>query len=77
MGIIKSADTPISVAAFSMQDIEAAARNVIRRAQRDAEKIVAAARTESIQIKADASTQGMAEGNQLGLAQGTEEGKKT
>jgi len=38
MGLIKAADAPISVAAFSMQDIEAAARNVILRAQRKAEQ---------------------------------------
>ncbi len=34
MGLIKATDAPISVAAFSMQDIEAAARNVILRAEK-------------------------------------------
>jgi len=77
MGLIKAADAPISVAAFSMQDIEAAARNVILRAQRKAEQITAAAKTEGQEIKSRARIEGVAEGRRLGLAQGTDEGKKS
>ncbi|MGD0540114.1 MAG: FliH/SctL family protein [Tepidisphaeraceae bacterium] len=75
MGLIKSADAPISVAAFSMQDIEAAARKVIFRAQRKAEQVLAAAHIEAQAIKSQARTDGLAEGRRLGLLQGTEEGK--
>jgi flagellar assembly protein FliH len=77
MGLIKAADTPVSVAAFSMQDIEAAARNVILRAQKKAEQITAAAQAEGREIKSQARIEGLAEGRRLGLAQGTEEGKKS
>ena len=77
MGLIKATDAPISVAAFSMQDIEAAARNVILRAQKKAGEIVAAAHTEGQEIKSQARATGLAEGRRLGLAQGTEEGKKS
>ncbi len=75
MGLIKSADAPISVAAFSMQDIEAAARKVIFRAQRKAEQILAAAHIEAQAIKSQARTEGLGEGRRQGLLQGTEEGK--
>ncbi|MGD0463234.1 MAG: FliH/SctL family protein [Tepidisphaeraceae bacterium] len=73
MGLIKAADAPISVAAFSMRDIEAAARNVILRAQRKAEQILAAAQTEAQAIKSQART----EGRRQGIVQGIEEGKTT
>jgi len=76
MGLIKAADAPISVAAFSMQDIEAAAKNVILRAQRKAEQIISAAENEAHAIKSRARTEGLAEGRRLGLAQGADEGKK-
>jgi flagellar assembly protein FliH len=77
MGLIKAADTPVSVSAFSMQDIEAAARNVILRAKKKAEQITTAAQNEGREIKSHARIEGLAEGRRLGLAQGTEEGKKT
>ena len=77
MGLIKAADAPISVSAFSMQDIEAAARNVILRAQKKAEQITAAAQAEGREIKSQARIEGLAEGRRLGLAQGTDEGKKS
>lgn len=77
MGLIKSTDAPISVAAFSMRDIEAAARNVILRAQRQAAQILAAAQTEAQVIKDEAHTAGLAEGRRLGNAQGLNEGKKS
>jgi len=76
MGLIKSADVPLSVAAFSMQDVEAAAKNVILRAQHKAAGIFAAAKTEAQTIKSQARTIGLAEGRRLGQAQGMEEGKK-
>jgi flagellar assembly protein FliH len=76
MGLIKSADAPISVAAFSMQDIESAARNVILRAQKKAEQIVADAQTTAIKIRDHANGEGFEDGLKRGLAMGTEEGKK-
>lgn len=77
MGLIKSTDAPLSVAAFSMQDIEAAARNIILRAQRQAAQILAASQTEAKKIHDEARTAGLAEGRRLGNAQGLEEGKKS
>ncbi|HEX4054039.1 MAG TPA: FliH/SctL family protein [Tepidisphaeraceae bacterium] len=77
MGLIKSTDAPLSVAAFSMQDIEAAARNIVLRAQRQAAQILAASQTEAQKIKDEARTAGLAEGRRLGNAHGLEEGKKS
>jgi flagellar assembly protein FliH len=77
MGLIKSSDAPISVVPFSMLDIEAAARNVILRAQKKGEQIVADANAAAVQIKQRASAEGFEEGRQRGTALGTEEGKKS
>jgi flagellar assembly protein FliH len=77
MGLIKSADVPIGVSPFSMQDIEAAARSVLLRARGKSDQLLAAARTESEQIKQRAKTEGLAEGRQQGRREGFEEGKKS
>jgi flagellar assembly protein FliH len=77
MGLIKATDVPLGVSAFSMQDIEAAARSVLLRARGKADQIIAGARTESEQIKQRAKTEGLAEGRQQGRREGFEEGRKT
>jgi flagellar assembly protein FliH len=77
MGLIKSNDVPLGVSAFSMQDIEAAARSVLLRARGNADQVLAAARTESEQIKRKALADGLAEGRAQGRREGFEEGKKS
>jgi flagellar assembly protein FliH len=77
MGVIKSSDVPLSVAAFSMQDVEAAAKNVILRAQRQAREILAAAQVEAKKIREQARTAGLAEGRRIGNSVGLEEGKRS
>jgi flagellar assembly protein FliH len=76
MGLIKSPDIPLSVSAFSMHDIEAAAKSVLMKARLQAEKIVNEARTESEQIKSQAQKAGHSEGFSQGRAEGLETGKK-
>lgn len=76
MGLIKAPDIPISVSAFSMQDIEAAAKSVLLRARKKADEIIAAGQTEADQIKERAKIDGQAEGHTRGRADGLEEGKK-
>ena len=49
MGLIKSADVPLSISAFSMQDVEAAAKTVLQRARAKADQLMAAAQTEAEQ----------------------------
>jgi flagellar assembly protein FliH len=77
MGLIKSADMPLGATTFSMQDIEAAARSMLLRARGKGDQLVAAARTESEQIKQRAKAEGLAEGRQQGRREGFEEGKKS
>lgn len=77
MGLIKATEAPPTLAAFSMKDIEAAARTILMRAQRKAEQIIAAAQTEAEQLKRQALTAGFAEGQRQGVTQGTEEGRKS
>jgi flagellar assembly protein FliH len=75
MGLIKSADVPMSVSVFSMRDIEAAAKSVLLRARAQAGQITAAAQTECEKSREQAKTQGLAEGRRQGYEQGFEEGK--
>jgi flagellar assembly protein FliH len=77
MGLVKAAEAPVGLTAFSMRDIEAAARGILIRARNDAAQIIGEARAEAEKIKAEAKTGGFAEGRQQGLAQGLDEGKKS
>jgi flagellar assembly protein FliH len=77
MGLIKSADTPVGLAAFSLKDIEAQANSMLLRAKRKAEQIIAAAQTEAVEIHRQAEAQAMAAGHQQGLERGIAEGKKS
>jgi len=76
MGLIKSDNTPSSIAPFSMADIERHAKNILLRAQHRAEQLLAAAQGEAENLKKQAHAEGLAEGHRLGLAQGTEQGKQ-
>jgi flagellar assembly protein FliH len=77
MGLIKSADTPIGLAAFSLKDIEAQANAILRSAQQKAERIIAGAQTEAIEIQRRAHSQALAAGHKQGLEMGKAEGKKS
>jgi len=77
MGLIKSPDIPISVTAFSMRDIEAAAKGVLTRARRQADELVLAARAEAEKIKEQAREIGISEGQRQGRSEGLADGQKT
>src|SRR3954449_6900651 len=77
MGLIKQANTPPSVAPFSMKDIENQARAILLRARQQAEQLLAAAQEQGEQLKQEAKALGSAEGKAEGLARGLEEGKNT
>jgi flagellar assembly protein FliH len=77
MGLIKSADVPLSVSVFSMQDVESAAKAILHRARAKADQIVAAAHTEAERTKEEARKNGFAEGKKQGQAEGLAEGKKS
>jgi len=77
MGLIKSANMPATVSPFSMRDIEAQAASILGEARKEAQRIVAAARTEGQAILQRSAAQGLAEGRQQGIALGMEEGHKT
>jgi flagellar assembly protein FliH len=76
MGLVKSAEAPIGLAAFSMKDIESAAKGILVRARAEAAQIVAIAKTEAEEIKKNAQIEGFAGGLRDGLAKGREEGSK-
>ena len=76
MGVIKSTNTPVSIAPFSMKDIENHAKTLLLRARQQADQFLAAAQTEAEQMKAAAKVQGLAEGQRQGHAQGLEAGRK-
>jgi flagellar assembly protein FliH len=77
MGLIKSAEAPVGLTAFSMKDIEAAARGIILRAREQAEEILAAARAEAEVLRKEAHSAGWAQGNQQGLEEGRAQGAKS
>jgi flagellar assembly protein FliH len=80
MGLIKAQTVPTSVAPFSMQDIETAAKMILLRARRQAEQILAEAQTEAAALKkqahAEALTAGQKEGHAKGLALGHQKGRE-
>jgi len=77
MGLIKSTEAPAGVAAFSMLDIEAAARQLLLRARANAAEITAAAQRDAEQLRRQGHVDGLAEGKKAGFALGQEEGRKT
>jgi len=77
MPLIKAQNVPSSIAPFSLANIEAYAAAMLTRSRQQADQLLAAAQTESEQLKRDAVADGLAEGRKKGLAQGMDEGKKT
>jgi flagellar assembly protein FliH len=77
MGLIKSADVPLSVSVFSMQDVEAAAKAVLHRARAKADQITAAAHADGERAREEARKDGFAQGKRQGHAEGLDEGKKS
>jgi flagellar assembly protein FliH len=77
MGLIKSADVPLSVSAFSMVDVEAAAKQILRRARVKSDEIVTAAHEDAVRTREEAKKEGFAEGKMAGHAEGLAEGKKS
>ncbi len=75
MGLIKSNNAPQALAAFSMQDIEAQARAIVRRAGQQAHQMLAAAEAEGTRIRQHAYDEGFIAGREDGLKQGAEEGR--
>jgi flagellar assembly protein FliH len=76
MGLIKSQDVPLSVSAFSMVDVEAAAKQILQRARAKSDQIVAAAHEDAQRTREEAKIEGFAEGKKAGQAEGFEAGKK-
>lgn len=77
MGVIKSDQAPVGLTAFSMQDIEAAARGMLLRARQQAEQILAAARIEAEAMGQAAQGSGFALGNSQGQEEGRAQGAKS
>jgi flagellar assembly protein FliH len=77
MPIIKAAQSPSSLRAFSMADIEAHARKILLKAQQQAEAFLVEAQAAAEVLKAEAYAQGLAEGKKQGIVQGKIEGEKT
>jgi flagellar assembly protein FliH len=77
MGLIKSHNTPPSIAPFSMRDIESHAKAIILRAQQQVDQMLASAKTEGAKIRQKAYDEGFAAGTQDGLRKGTEDGRAT
>jgi flagellar assembly protein FliH len=76
MALIKSNEVPVSVAAFSMTDIEAAAKRILLRARMQAERILAEAQKEGEILKQQAKSEGFAKGRDEGRIAGHAEGKE-
>jgi flagellar assembly protein FliH len=77
MGLIKAGNAPAKAAVpFSMKDVEAAAKEILLRAQRQAEQLIVAAQTEGEALKKQMQAEGFAAGRQEGMAKGMEEGRK-
>lgn len=76
MAVIKADQTPATVSAFSMADIEKQAKLILLGAKVRAERLLVAAQEEAEQIKKEAHAQALVEGRKEGLAQGMEQGRQ-
>jgi flagellar assembly protein FliH len=76
MGLIKSANVPVTASPFSMADIEKAAKAMLLRARQQADQLLAAAQAEAAKLKDDAIAMGFAEGQRNGMAKGIDQGHK-
>ena len=77
MGVIKSENAPAKLAAFSMTDIETAAKRILLRAQQQAEQLLTEAQVEARGIRDRAAADGVMDGRKEGLAKGLDEGRKS
>src|SRR4051812_3330627 len=77
MGLIKSENAPATLSAFSMLDIEQAAKRILLRAQQQAEQLLAEAQMEAGAIREKAFGEGVIDGRKDGNAKGLEEGRKS
>jgi flagellar assembly protein FliH len=77
MGLIKSAEAPVTVAAFSMVDIEQAARKILLRARFQAERILVEAQKEGELLRQQAKAEGFASGRAEGLTIGKKDGQES
>jgi len=75
MPVIKSANSPTLIP-FSMADIERAAKNVLLRAQQQAEQLLAEAQSTADQLKQQAHAQGLIAGRKKGTAEGLAQGRQ-
>jgi flagellar assembly protein FliH len=75
MPLIKAQNAPAVAQPFSMRDIENQARDIVARAQRQADGLLAEARRQAETIKHLASEAGAAEGRRDGLTIGIEQGR--
>jgi flagellar assembly protein FliH len=76
MGLIKSADVPLSVSVFSMQDVEAAAKQILQRARAKSDQILAGAQEDAQRLREEARQLGLVDGKRQGHVEGFEAGKK-
>jgi flagellar assembly protein FliH len=75
MGLIKAENTPLSLEAFSLRDIEAQAQAILLRARKGAEMLLIEAQRESVILRKQAKSEGFTEGRREGLALGLTEGR--
>jgi flagellar assembly protein FliH len=76
LGLIKSANAPTTLSPFSLKDVEEHARMILLRARGRAEQLLIEAQQEGEKIKAQAKTEGHAEGVKSGLVDGNAAGQK-
>jgi flagellar assembly protein FliH len=76
MPLIKSAHVPPGVAAFSMRDVEDAAKRILLRAREQAEALLAEAQEQAEALKSEGYQHGLEVGHKDGLAQGHQQGTK-
>jgi flagellar assembly protein FliH len=75
VGLVKASAAPAGLATFSMRDVEEQARALLVRARQAAERLIAEAQREAVELKKAAHQQGLAEGRREGVARGAEEGR--
>ena len=75
MGLVKASAVPVGLTTFSMRDVEDQARALLLSARQTAERLIAEAQREAVELKKAAHAQGLAEGRRDGMARGNEEGR--
>jgi flagellar assembly protein FliH len=74
MGVLRATNLPSTAQAFSMSDVEEAAKRVLLKAKLQAERLIDAAMKEAEQLKAQARQEGAREGFEDGHAEGIQHG---